>query len=131
MPPARSILKLLAFTVPAALGAAAAQPVLAAVTGTVGGRWAASMAGPGLAVAVALVIADRLSDRGLGAPPWYSAYLLFPGAFLLAGAASMCLIGAFVELPAARLVCWELLAMGAATWVAGLVWVRAHSSGER
>jgi hypothetical protein len=127
VPPARSMLKLLAFAVPAALGAAAVQPLLASFTGSVQSGWAASIGTPALVVAAALVLADRLSDHALGAPPWYSAWLLFPGAFLLAGAASMCLIAALVQLPGARLACWDLLAAGGPLWVLGLVWVRAHS----
>jgi hypothetical protein len=78
-------------------------------------------------VALAVILTDRLSDRE-GAPPWYSAWALFPGAFLLAGAASMCIFGALVEMPAVRGLEWALLAAGALTWAPALIWVRRRSS---
>jgi hypothetical protein len=82
---------------------------------------------PALLVALAVILTDRLSHRE-GAPPWYSAWALMPGAFLLAGAASMCLFAALVELPAVRAVEWALLAAGAVTWGPALIWVRIRSS---
>lgn len=124
MPPASRSLRLLAFAVPAALGASAAQPLLAALTGSVGPAWALELTGPGLLAAGALLMVGRVTDRRLGEPPWYSAWALLPGAFLLAGAASMCLFGAFVELPAVRVAAWGLGAAGGVAWSAALAWVR-------
>ena len=126
IPPASRTLRLLAFAVPAALFASAVQPLLAAATGAVHLDWAVRLTVPGVSVALAVLAADRLTDRP-GEPPWYAAWALLPGAFLLAGAASMCLFGAFVELPAARGACWILLGTGGTSWAAGLAWVR-HAS---
>lgn len=124
MPPASS-LRLLAFAVPAALAVFGVQPLLAAITKQVGILWALELAAPSLLVAGLLMVTGRLTDRaGHDPPPWYSAWALLPGAFLLAGAASMCIFGAFVEIPQIRLVSWELLAAGAIGWAAALVWVR-------
>ena len=126
MPPASRTLRLLAFAVPAALAASGVQPVVAALARSVSLEWALRLAVPALAVALAAVVTDRLTDRR-GEPPWYSAWALLPGSFLLAGAASMCVFGAFVELPATRLACWALRASCGAAWAAGLIWVR-HAS---
>ncbi|HEY8641952.1 MAG TPA: hypothetical protein VIO84_04215 [Candidatus Dormibacteraeota bacterium] len=127
MPPASATLRLLAFTVPAGLTLCAIQPLIAAMAGGVQAPWALSMSVPALLVALAVILTDRLSDRE-GAPPWYSAWALFPGAFLLAGAASMCIFGALVEMPAVRGLEWALLAAGALTWAPALIWVRRRSS---
>ena len=71
------------------------------------------------------MVISRATDRpGDFAPPWYSAWALLPGAFILAGAAAMCIFAAFVELPQIRIVAWGLLAGGAVAWAAALVWVR-------
>jgi len=126
MPPASATLRLLAFTVPAGLTLCALQPLIAAMTGGIHAPWALSVSAPALLVALAVILTDRISDRE-GAPPWYSAWALLPGAFLLAGAASMCIFGALLELPAARAVEWVLLAAGAATWGPALVWVRLRT----
>jgi hypothetical protein len=126
MPPASATLRLLAFTVPAALVLSAVQPLIAAIAGSVHAGWAISVGAPALLVALAVILTARLSDRE-GAPPWYSAWALMPGAFLLAGAASMCLFAALVELPTVRAVEWALLAAGAATWGPALVWVRLRT----
>lgn len=128
MPPASRTLRLLAFAVPAALAASAVQPLLASAAGVVRVDWALRLALPALGVAAVIVLADRLSDRRLGEPPWYAAWALLPGSFLLAGAASMCLFGSFIELPAARLACWGLLGSGAVSWAAGLLLVRRESA---
>ena len=70
-------------------------------------------------------MSTRLTDRGDAVqPPWYSAYALAPGAFLLAGAAAMCIYGALVPGDVVTSACWTLLAAGAALWTAGLWWVR-------
>jgi len=125
LPPASRSLRLLAFAIPAALAVSAVQPLLAAFTQQVSLLWALELAAPSLLVAGLLMVAGRLTDRkGDAQPPWYSAWALLPGAFLLAGAASMCLFGAFVEIPQIRVVSWELLPVGAIGWAAALVWVR-------
>jgi len=60
-------------------------------------------------------------------PPWYSAWALMPGAFLLAGAAAMCIIGALVEFSAVMPALWILLLAGMVAWIAGLLVVRKAS----
>jgi hypothetical protein len=125
LPPASRSLRLLAFTVPAALAISGVQPLLAALTRQVGMQWALELAAPTLFVAGLLMATGRLSDQGGDAqPPWYSAWALLPGSFLLAGAASMCIFGAFVELAQIQRVSWSLLAAGAVGWAAALLWVR-------
>jgi hypothetical protein len=125
LPPASSSLRLLAFAVPVALTVSAVQPLLAAMTGQVRLDWALQVAAPCLATAGLLMVISRATDRpGDFAPPWYSAWALLPGAFILAGAAAMCIFAAFVELPQIRIVAWGLLAGGAVAWAAALVWVR-------
>ncbi len=124
MPPAAVSLRLLAFAVSAGLAAAAIQPLLAALVGGVPAAWAISVTGPSLLGVGVIFLADRLSDRGAHVPPWYSAWLLLPGAFLLAGAAAMCLVAAIVPIPAVRLAGWEMLGTGAVLWTAALLWVR-------
>ena len=125
MPPASASLRLLAFAVPAALGVAAIQPLIAALTGQVSLQWALEIAAPSLLTAGLLMAVARLTDRsGDAAPPWYSAWVLLPGSFVLAGAASMCIFGAFVELPQIRVLDWVFLAAGAVGWAAALAWVR-------
>ena len=69
MPPASRTLRLLAFAVPAALFASAIQPLVAAATGVVHADWAVGLTVPGVAVALAVLAADRLTDRP-GEPPW-------------------------------------------------------------
>jgi hypothetical protein len=129
VPPASTSLRLLAFTVPAALAVSAVQPLLAAMTGQVHMEWSLELAAPCLVGAGLLLIAARLTDRpGDFATPWYSAWALLPGAFLLAGAASMCIFAAFVELPQIRPLAWELLVAGAIAWAAALAWVRRAAS---
>jgi hypothetical protein len=121
-------LRLLAFSVPAALAMAGIQPVVAAAAGALGTRWAMSLTLPAVATAALVFGAGRLSDKGDAVqPPWYSAWLLLPGSFLLAGAAAMCIFGALVEVAAIPWTMWVLLISGAALWVAALVLVRSHS----
>ena len=128
MPRASAILRLLTFAVPTALAMAAVQPFLGALTGGMGMAWATSLTGPALIAAVVIFAAARKFDRGdVVQPPWYSAWALLPGAFLLAGAAAMCIFGALVELPAIRLAMWILLSAGAVSWLTGMALVRAGS----
>lgn len=122
MPPASRILRLLAFAVPAALALAGVQPVLGAATGSIGPGWAAQLTIPAVAAAALVFLAARRFDRGdVVQPPWYAAWLLLPGAFLLAGAASMCIFGALVEFPAIAPTMWALAALGTVTWSAAMV----------
>lgn len=126
MPPASATLRLLAFAVPAGLALSAIQPLIAALAGGVHANWALSVSGPALLVTLAVILVDRFSDRE-GVPPWYSAWALMPGAFLVAGAASMCLIAALIEWPSVRAVEWVLLALGSLTWTPALIWIRLRS----
>lgn len=128
MPPASAILRLLAFAVPSALAAAGVQPLLGAAAGSVELRWAIGLAAPAVVVAALIFGAGRRLDRGDELqPPWYSAWLLFPGAFMLAGAAAMCIFGALVELSPIRWAMWALLIVGSLLWAAAMVLVRSAS----
>lgn len=121
MPPASRILRLLAFAVPAALTLAGVQPILGAATGSVTPGWALQLAGPAIAAAVVLYVAARRFDRGdVVQPPWYAAWLLLPGAFLLAGAASMCIFGALVDFPVIAPTMWALVAVGTVAWTTAI-----------
>jgi hypothetical protein len=124
MPPASRLLRLLAFAVPAALTLAGVQPVMGAATGSIGPAWAAQLTAPALGAAALVFIVARRFDRGdVVQPPWYSAWLLFPGAFLLAGAASMCIIGALVDFPVIAPTMWALVALGTVAWTGAIVLV--------
>lgn len=128
MPPASAILRLLAFAVPSALAAAGVQPLLGAATGEVQLRWAIGLTAPAVAVAALVFGAGRLFDRGDAVqPPWYAAWVLFPGAFLLAGAAAMCIFGALVELSLIPLAMWTFLVAGSVLWAGAIVLVRSAS----
>ena len=128
MPPASAILRLLAFAVPSALATAGIQPLLGAATGVVQLRWAVGLTAPAVVVAGLVFGAGRLFDRGDSMqPPWYSAWVLFPGAFLLAGAAAMCIFGALVELSLITWTMWVLLVVGSLLWAAAMVLVRSAS----
>ena len=128
MPPPSAMLRMVSFAVAAGLGMAAVQPVVAAFTGVVGLAWAVALTLPALATAVALFATSRFLNRGdLRQPPWYSAWLLLPGSFLLAGAAAMCIFGALVEFTYIPPAMWTLLVAGGGLWTAGLVLVRSHS----
>jgi hypothetical protein len=130
VPKASTLLRLLAFAVPAALAMAGVQPLLGAAAGQVGLDWAISLAAPALGAAVLIFGAAQLSDRGRGdlvQPPWYSAWLLLPGSFLLAGAAAMCIFGALVEFSSIAPTMWTLLAVGSLSWAAAMVLVRRAS----
>jgi hypothetical protein len=50
-----------------------------------------------------------------------------PGAFLVAGAASMGLLAALIEWPSVRAVEWALLVLGGLTWTPALIWIRLRS----
>ena len=128
MPPASSILRLLAFAVPSALAAAGVQPLLGAAAGAVRLSWAIGMTAPAVIAAGLVFGAGRLLDRGDAVqPPWYSAWVLLPGAFLLAGAAAMCIFGALVELSRIMWIMWALLVGGSVLWAAAMVLVRTAS----
>jgi len=128
MPRASTLLRLLGFAVPAALAMAGVQPLLGAAAGAVGTLWAFGLAGPAVAAAGLIFGATRLFDRGdLVQPPWYTAWLLLPGSFLLAGAAAMCIFGALVEFPSISSTMWTLLATGSLAWAAAMALVR-HAS---
>jgi hypothetical protein len=128
LPPASRILRLLAFAVPAALVLAGVQPIMGAATGSIGPAWAAELTTPALIAAAFLYGAARRLDRGdVVQPPWYSAWLLFPGAFLLAGAAAMCIIGALVDFPTIAPTMWALVVVGAMLWTGGIVLVARAS----
>jgi hypothetical protein len=122
------MLRLLAFAVPAALAAAGVQPLLGAAAGAVRPQWATGLAVPAIFVSALVFGAGKLFDRGdVVQPPWYSAWILFPGAFLLAGAATMCLVGALVELSLITWTMWVLLIAGSLLWSAAMVLVRTAS----
>ncbi len=128
MPPASAMLRLLAFAVPSALAAAGIQPLLGAAAGSVDVRWAVSLAAPAVVGAALVYGAGRLFDRGDAVqPPWYSAWILLPGAFLLAGAAAMCIFGALVELSLITRTMWVLLIVGSLFWASAMILVRSAS----
>ncbi|TMC52859.1 MAG: hypothetical protein E6J20_10280 [Chloroflexi bacterium] len=128
MPHPSAILRLVGFAVAAGLAMAAVQPVVAAAAGAVEMRWALGLTAPGLLVAGLVFGAARVSDRGDRVqPPWYSAWLLLPGSFLLAGAAAMCIFGALVEFALIPWTMWMLLISGGLLWMAAMVLVRSHS----
>ena len=128
MPRASAILRLLTFAVPCALAMAGVQALLGAAAGAVGSGWAIRLAVPAVGAAALIFGASRLLDRGDQVqPPWYSAWVLLPGAFLLAGAAAMCVFGALVEFPAITPTMWTLLAAGTLLWAAAMALVRRAS----
>jgi hypothetical protein len=128
VPRPSALLRLIDFAVPCLLALGGVQPLLGAAEGTVGPWWAVGLAAPAVVGAALVFIAGRLFDRGdLVQPPWYSAWALLPGAFLLAGATAMCIFGALVELAAIMPAMWALLAAGIVAWAVGLVVVRRAS----
>ena len=128
MPPASALLRLVAFAVPAALAMAGVQPLLGAATGIVGLRWAVGLTAPAVLFAAVVFGAGHVSDRGdMIQPPWYAAWMLLPGAFLLAGAAAMCIIGALVQFALITWTMWSLLIVGSVLWAGALVVVRIGS----
>jgi hypothetical protein len=128
VPPASAILRLLAFAVPSALAAAGVQPLLGAAIGVVQLGWAFRLTAPAVIAAGLVFGAGRLFDRGDSVqPPWYSAWILFPGAFLLAGAAAMCIFGALIEFSMITWTMWVLLITGSLLWAGAMAQVRAAS----
>ena len=128
MPPPSAMLRMVAFAVAAGLGMAGVQPVVAATTGSVPLGWAFGLSAPAVLTALTVFVAGRLINRGdVFQPPWYSAWLLLPGAFLLAGAAAMCIFGALVEFTLIPLAMWVLLLTGGVLWTGALVLVRTRS----
>jgi len=121
-------MRLLGFTVPCVLALAGMQPLIGAAAGAIGTGWAVRMSLPALLGAVVIFIGGRLLDRGDAVqPPWYSAWVLMPGAFVLAGAAAMCIFGALVQLELIDTTMWVLLAAGVALWSAALLYLRRAS----
>jgi len=122
------MLRLVGFAVAAGLAMAGVQPVVSALTGEVGMRWALGLTVPAVLTAMLAFGAGWLLNRGDAVqPPWYSAWLLLPGSFLLAGAAAMCIFGALVEFGLIPWTMWVLLVSGSLLWMAAMVLVRSHS----
>ena len=122
------ILRLVGFAVAAGLAMAGVQPLVAAAIGAVDLRWALGLTAPAVVTAGLVFGAGRFMDRGdLVQPPWYSAWLLLPGSFLLAGAAAMCIFGALVEFSLIPLTMLVLLISGGVMWAGAMVLVRSHS----
>lgn len=122
------ILRMLVFAVAAGLAMAGVQPLVGALAGSVPVRWATGLAAPAVVTALLVCGAGRLSDRGDAIqPPSYTAWLILPGAFLLAGAAAMCIFGALIELAVIAWTLWALLITGGALWGAAMILVRSSS----
>ena len=122
------MLRLVAFAVAAGLALAGVQPVVSAMTGEVAMSWAFSLTAPAVLTAAVVFGAGRILNRDdMVQPPWYSAWLLLPGSFLLAGAAAMCMFGALVEFTLIPSTMWVLLVTGGLLWMAAMVLVRSHS----
>ena len=122
------ILRLVGFAVAAGLAMAGVQPIVAALTGAVDMRWAFSLTAPAVLTAALIFGAGLLLNRGdVVQPPWYSAWLLLPGSFLLAGAAAMCIFGALVEFTRIPWTMWSLLVSGGLLWTGAMVLVRSNS----
>ena len=128
MPRPSVILRMVGFAVAVALAMAGVQPVVAAAAGAVQMRWAVELSAPAVITAVLVFLAARIFNRNDAVqPPWYSAWLLLPGSFLLAGAAAMCIFGAFVELSLIPAAMWALLVTGGGLWIGGMALVRSQS----
>lgn len=128
VPHPSAILRLLGFAVAAGLAMAGVQPLVAASTGSIEMRWAFGLTAPAVLMAGLVFSAARMFDGGDDVqPPWYSAWLLLPGSFLLAGAATMCIFGALVEFSLIPWTMWVLLITGGLLWAAAMVLVRSHS----
>jgi hypothetical protein len=128
VPSASALLRLLGFMVPSVLLLAGIQPAVGAAAGGVHAAWAAMLTGPAVIAALVLFGAGRLFDRGDAVqPPWYSAWVLLPGAFVLAGAAGMCILGSLVEFSAIAGAMWLLLAVGLVLWSGAMLVVRHES----
>ena len=117
------------FAVAAGLAMAGVQPVVAASTGSVRIGWAIGLTTPAVVTATLVFVTVVLINRGDGLqPPWYSAWLLMPGAFLLAGAAAMCIFGALVEVSLIPPTMWVLLVSGGSSWIVAMALVRSRSN---
>jgi hypothetical protein len=128
VPHASAMLRMVGFAVAAGLAMAGVQPMIAAAAGLVPLRWALALTAPAVVMAILVFGAGRMTDRGdLVQPPWFTAWLLLPGAFLLAGAAAMCIFGALVELPLIPWTMWGLLLAGGSLWLTATVLVRSYS----
>ena len=105
------------------------QPVVAAASvGSVRMDWAFGLTGPAVVTAALVFVAVRLINHGdTRQPPWYSAWLLLPGSFLLAGAAAMCIFGALAEDSLIQPTMWALLISGTSFWILAMVLVRSRS----
>ena len=128
MPRPAVILRLVDFSVAAGLAMAGVQPLVAAASGDVGMGWAVRLSAPAVLTAAAVFLGTIAIVRGDEVqPPWYAAWLLFPGAFLLAGAAAMCIFGALVQIDVITWTMWALLLSGGVAWSAGVALVRARA----
>jgi hypothetical protein len=128
MPSASVLVRLLAFMVPVVLALSGVQPLFGAAAGAVPADWAIRLSVPALVGAAVVFAGARLLDRGdTVQPPWYSAWVLMPGAFVLAGAAAMCIFGALVQLELIDTTMWLLLVMGVVLWSGALLFVRRAS----
>lgn len=128
VPRPRAMLRMVAFAVAAGLAMAGVQPVVASLAGAVPIRWAIGLTAPAVLAAALVFGAARASDRGDSLqPPWYAAWIMLPGAFLLAGAAAMCIFGALIQIPAIAWTLWTLLIGGCALWMSAMVLVRSCS----
>lgn len=128
VPQPSAMLRLVAFAVAAGLAMAGVQPVVSALTGEIAMGWAFGLTAPALITAALVFGVGRLLNRGDAVqPPWYSAWLLMPGAFLLAGAAAMCIFGALVQFTLIPWTLWSLLVSGGLLWMAAMVLVRGNS----
>jgi hypothetical protein len=122
------LLRLVAFAVAAGLALAGVQPLVAAAVGSVRPSWALALTAPAVITAALVFGTTRLFYASDGPqPPWYSAWLLLPGSFLLAGAAAMCIFGALVELSLIPWTMWVLLVSGGVLWIAAIALVRSRS----
>ena len=128
MPRPSVMLRMVGFAVAAGLAMAGLQPIVGATVGSVQAGWALGLSAPAILTAVLVFVAVRIFDRSDAVqPPWYSAWLLLPGAFLLAGAAAMCIFGALIQLSVIPWTMWTLLISGAVLWSAAMVLVRSQS----
>jgi hypothetical protein len=128
MPHASAMLRMVAFAVAAGLGMAGVQPLVAAMSGSIEMRWAFGLTAPAVLTAALVFGAVKISDRGdVVQPPWYSAWLLMPGSFLLAGAGAMCIFGALVQFSLIPWTLWVLLITGGLLWMAAMALVRSRS----
>lgn len=116
------------FAVAAGLAMAGVQPVIAAAAGSVPLGWAVGLTAPAVITAALVFAVVRAFGRGdVVQPPWYSAWILLPGSFLLAGAAAMCIFGALVRTQMIASTMWLLLVTGGAMWIGGMALVRGQS----